>query len=161
MLSDFHNLFVEMLPNHKKICGYWFRCIQDTVLSPAFGTRVCKVITAGAGTKQKHKTLPQWPGGAVKCLFPGKSRGSATDVGKCSPFRGCCSASAWWERAAKCGGTEIYCWGSERSNLELRTVTELFSSSLQGWDDQWVSAGSPTGAWAHPHSPEHLLSQAC
>lgn len=160
MLSDFLNLFVEMLPYHKRICCYWFRCVQDTVLSPAFGTRVCKVITAGAGTKQRHKTLPQWPGGAVKCLFPGKSQGSDMDVGKCSSFRGCCSALAWRDRAAKCGGTEIFCWDSEQSNLELRRVTELFSSCLQGWDDQWLSAGSPTGACAHPHSPEGLLSLA-
>lgn len=74
-----------MLPYHKKICGYWFRCMQDRVLSPAFGTGVCKAFTAGAGTKQRHKTLPQWPGGAVKCLFPGKSRESVRNAGNVLP----------------------------------------------------------------------------
>lgn len=140
--------------------------LQDMVLATALGTRVCKVVTAGTVTKQRCKTLPRWPGGAVKCLLHGKSQSSpAMDVRKCSSLRGYCSADACSEIKAK-HGVHIFTAlrftagilsSVTRSSAFKQRMTEPFPAHVTSRDEMASDAVQTTvGACTHLRSPSVL-----
>lgn len=110
--------------------------MRDTVLSPAFGTEVQSLYSWSWHKAGKQNTLPVTRKGckvAVSWQKPGK-------CWKCWKvfFLQELLLCIWvMDRAAKCGGTEIYCWGhwaeqsgaqeGDRAFLQL-----LISDSAQG-----------------------------